>query len=377
MLIRFLFVKILVILLLTLAIPIQLYYLYSKSGSATGSVAGIKTFPYEISQSASIGDHRFLLYGYTSPHALVSIDAVGVSEQTQADSTGYFEFSDRFSPFSPREVCLNARDQLGRISAPVCLPPFSTDYDIVIGPVLMAPTVSLNRPEEGSDYLIDDEIILSGQTIPDTEVNLSVFTAKQDSGQARMTRNKAKTPVFEVYDLGSPIGVKSTRKHGVKRFQTLTRLLRHPPLSSVLLAMTTFAKPVEAFSFPQLTTKSDSSGNFSLSLPSSKPDKMRVFAQAKFKKSDSPKSNSLALNILPIWMLIITIFRSIIAFIKPRLIEFFIVLELGTIAYFIYKHFLDLYKLRSHRTIVPYHRFPLPMIEDSHPLLVFESKRPV
>ena len=213
--------------LLLILIPLQLGFLYLKNPSQLSrTVAGISRAASNIENSVSIGEFRFSLFGYTSPKALVTIEGMGIFDQTVANDKGYFQFNNRFSPFSSREACLNSKDQFGRLSSPLCLPPFPVNYNVDIGPVIMPPTLSLDK----QDYFVDDEVILSGQAVPNTQVNLSMFGNTQKSNLALI-------------------------------------------------------KSVEAFTFPLLDIRSDSKGNFSISLPSSSPEKFRLFAQTDFKKS--------------------------------------------------------------------------------------------
>ena len=179
--------KYLLLTLLLILVPLQLSLLYTDK-LPNGNVAGISNTSYfddkqskNVNVSAFIGDHRFNLYGYTSPRAFVTFDGQGIFDTTTADDKGYFEFDNRFSPLSPREACLTSKDQFGRLSSPVCLPPFPIKYDVNIGPVIMPPTVSLNNPPIGSDYFIGDQVMLSGQAVPNTDVKLSVFGTGNDS----------------------------------------------------------------------------------------------------------------------------------------------------------------------------------------------------
>lgn len=289
-------------------IPIQLSLLFSKDGNG-GSVAGIgMSQQQEVFNSASIGEFHFTLFGYTSPSAEVSLNGQGIADQTVSDPTGYFEFENRFSPFSSREACLSSKDQLGRLSSPVCLPPFPVDYNVSIGPVIMPPTVSLDK----KDYFMGDQVMLSGQAVPNTDVKLSIFG---DTG--KMSR----------------------------------------------LAL---IKPIEAFTFPQLTTKSDDKGNFSINLPSSTPNKFRLFGQTNFLKSVSSNSVKLSLDILPVWMVIIKFFLFLFSLIKPRLLEILILTEIIYIIYVIKSHIQS-------KAIVLYERH-LPAIEESHLPEVEEEK---
>ena len=304
----------LIIVLLTL-IPFQLSYLYSNTNSQAGTVAGLKSLTSdEINNSVSIGEFHFNLYGYTSPQAVVTIDGQGIYDQSVSDNNGYYQFANRFSPFSPREACLSSKDQFGRVSSSICLPPFPVKYDVNIGPVIIPPTISLDKDV----YYIGDKIILSGQTIPNSEVNLSMFT-----------KNKT-------------IGDK--------------------------LLSTSLVKPVDAFTFPNISTKSDNKGNYSLSLPSQISQRYNIFSQTQYQKNSSPNSIKLNFNVYPIWMIILQFFGFICSLIKPRLIELSIILELLIVSYFIYnqllKHSQKAIVLRPKENIEPYHKKEISLIEE-------------
>ena len=258
-----------------------------------------KTASGSTTVSVSIGIYRFTLFGYTSPEALVSLQGMGIVDETIADSLGYFEFNNRFSPFSPREACLTSRDQFGRLSAPVCLPPFPTRYNTRIGPVLMPPTISFDK----NDYFMGDQILLSGQGIPDTDVDFSVFIDDKQSFVKYLTNSFS------------------------------------------------FPKPAYALTFPKLVTKSDTDGNFSLSIPSSNPDIYRLFAQSSFKKEASPKSITLNVKILPIWMLIIKFLLFLFSLLKSHLLEFLILAQLFSIIIYFLRRYLKPYVIAHSRVL--------------------------
>src|SRR3990167_6678917 len=303
--------------LLLILIPLQLGFLYLKNPSQlSGTVAGISRAASNIENSVSIGEFRFSLFGYTSPKALVTIEGMGIFDQTTAVDKGYFQFNNRFSPFSSREACLSSKDQFGRLSSPLCLPPFPVNYNVSIGPVIMPPTVSLDK----KDYFMGDQVILSGQAVPNSEVNLSVFTNDNPSLLSR------------IYHLSSFI-----------------------------------IKPVEAFTLPQLNITSDSKGNFSINLPSSGPEKFRLFAQTDFKKSISPNSIKLNLEILPVWMIIIKFFLFLLSFLQPRLLEILIIAEIIYIFYTLESHF-------QKKAIVLYQSH-LPAIEEGKSLVVITNDK--
>ena len=306
--------------LFLILLPLQFGFLYLKNPpQPPGTVAGIKSQAANVENSVSIGEFRFSLYGYTSPKAQVTFEGLGIFDQTTADSQGYFKFNNRFSPFSSREACLSSKDQFGRLSSPLCLPPFPVNYNVSIGPVIMPPTLSLDK----QDYFMGDEVILSGQAVPNSKVDLSMFGDRRDKFEARS----------RILDLGFRIS----------NFSLI--------------------KSVEAFTFPQLNTTSDAKGNFSINLPSSGPEKFRLFAQTDFKKSISPNSVKLNLEILPVWMIIIKFFLFLFSLLQPRLLEILIILEIIYILYILEGHF-------QKKTIVLYQNH-LPAIEENRlPILI-------
>lgn len=247
--------------------------------------------------SASIGDYVFSLSGYSSPNALVTIEGMGIYDQTRTNSNGFFRFTNRFSPFSPREACLRTQDQLGRLSTASCIPPFPTKYNVSIGPVLLPATVSLNK----NNYYIGDEVVLSGQTIPNTKVNLSMFS-----------NNK---------------GIKGKILSLLQKFQII--------------------KPVEAVNLPVFEAQSDSEGNFSIALPSSMATSYRIFARTKFEEDFSPQSLMLNLNILPWWMIIIKFLLFILFLLKSRLVEIVIISEIIILSYYIFKRYFHPYQIKA------------------------------
>jgi hypothetical protein len=148
-----------------------------------------------------------------------------------------------------------------------------------------------------------DQVILSGQAVPNTEVNLSMFG------------NNEKTSSFALI------------------------------------------RPVEAFTFPELKVKSDSKGNFSINLPSSNPNRFRLFAQANFMKSVSTNSINLNFDVLPVWMVIVKYFLFFLSLIYPRLLEIVVLIEIIYMLYALRDHFRE-------KAIMIYH-YQLPMVEPS------------
>jgi len=281
-----------------------------------------------INVSFSLGENRFTLFGYSSPQAQVTLDGMGVFDQTQADYRGYFEFVNRFSPFSPREACLTAKDQFGRLSTPVCLPAFPTDKNVTIGPVIMPPTLSLDK----SDYYVGDEVVLSGQTIPNSDVNLSMFTDDKSTKTG-----------------GAGGGVHGNLPAGrqARNFRSIDgEESRGRPRFGINIF-----KPAYAFTLPELSSKSDTKGNFSIALPSSSDKSYRFFTQTNFLQELSPKSLTLNLKILPLWMIIIKFFLFLFSLLKPFWLEFLLVIEVGVLIYFFLHYFFHPYQIITDKAI--------------------------
>jgi len=259
-----------------------------------------------VTVSASIGNFRFTLDGYSSPGALVTIQGMGIYDQTFANRDGYFQFSNSFSPFSPREACLTAQDQLGRLTSPVCLPPFSTNRNITIGPVILPPTVSMDKDV----YYVGDEAILSGQSIPNSQIVLSTFV-------------KNKSPRI----------------------------------------ITQIVKPVYADTIPQLTIKTDAKGNYSVALPSSSDEAMRLFTQTKYNEQPSAQSINLNIKIWPVWMMVINFFKLIFLLLKPRLLELIILVQLIGLIIYLLRRFLHPHVLARQRALMVRKGFMITRID--------------
>lgn len=259
----------------------------------TNQIAGVETSSSETTVSVSIGEYHFTLFGYTSPSAKVTFSGLGIFDETYADETGYFIFNNRFSPRSPREACLTAQDVFGRLSAPLCLPPFPTVYNVTIGPVIMPPTISVDKDE----YWVGDEVVLTGQTIPNTRVNLSVFTDNRSLNQ--------------------------------------TLADAYPETGKII----SLVPPAYGFSFPQLETKSDKKGNFSVSISTDKATDSRVFVRSNFNNSFSPKSLTLKIKILPWWMIILKIFALIFGLFRRYWLEITLLTEFAIVSILLTKHF--------------------------------------
>ena len=249
---------------------------------------------YQITVSATIGESRLTLFGWTSPQSLVELQGQRVSESVIANDQGYF-FFDRIllpAPRSPRsasgvgeveptypELCLTSIDTQSRASFPTCLPPLPLgSFDISIGPVLLPPTLSLSK----GNFLPNEQVIAQGLTIPNSEVN--IFLANN-----------------------------------------LTHSLRF-----------SFIPSVYAYFIPRYQIKADANGHFEFNLPSSPPTSgtsWKVFAAATHLGSPSPKSNTLTFRILGWWEWLLAQIKLILGLIvglaKPYWWQIIIFLEIG------------------------------------------------
>lgn len=264
---------------------------------AESAQAESKSKSNSVVVSARVGEHSFTMFGYTSAFALVSLDGRGIFDQTRADKNGYFVLKNRFSPLSSREACLTAQDQLGRITYPVCLPPFPVRYNTTVGPVIMPPTISLNK----SDIFIGEDAILSGQTIPNTNVDFSFFLEEKNSP-----------------------------------FKFITAVV---PMANAL-------------TFPKLKIKSDHKGNFSATVPSSTADVFRAFAQTNYQGDPSPKSTTLNIKILPFWIIFVRLFLLIWGFIEARLLEIFILTQTIIILVYFLRRYLNPHVIAKNKSLI-------------------------
>ena len=184
--------------------------------------------------TASIGENRVTIYGYTSPKSRVELSSPKVFAVTYSDLEGYFEFDKTLLPKNPSDLCLISLDNNQRSTSPICIPPPPPyNYHTDIGPILLPPTISI----ENSQIDPNSTVITSGQAIPNSTVIVNFYK-----------------------------------------------------IDNTALS---FPKQIEAYSLPSITATSDSSGNFSLNLPTAYSSDYRLYASAKFNDNYSPKSNTL------------------------------------------------------------------------------------
>ncbi len=255
------------------------YRIINTKGVSVTRGVGVSTF---------IGEHHFRLFGYTSPRAIVTLEGLGIFDQTNADGKGYFSIENRFSPLSSREACLTARDQLGRISTPSCLPPFPVNYETNIGPVLLPPTISVDKPQ----YYAGEEMRISGQAVPNTDVNISIFIDQKISPLRYLSN--ALNPVKEVY----------------------------------------------AFTIPELKTNSDSLGNYSIKLPTVRADILSFFSRVEYQLQSSPQSTNIHIKILPLWMRVPNFFVFLWNTLKPHISELILLSQISLLSLYFLRQYL-------------------------------------
>jgi hypothetical protein len=219
----------------------------------------------QITVWATIGEPKLTVFGWASPQALIELKGQRVSELAIADETGYFYFDRVFLP-PPKpnypEVCLSVVDRSSRISSfPTCLPPLPPKLgEIRVGPVLLPPTLSLERGE----FLPGEQVKATGATFPNSKVK--IFLANEN-----LPPNDKK-----------PLSL-------------------NPYIPKSLYSYIPKTVKVYAHFLPQYEIQSDEQGNFEFNLPASYPQNWKVYAAAEFQGSPSPKSVSLSFRVLGWW----------------------------------------------------------------------------
>jgi hypothetical protein len=198
--------------------------------------------------SKDVVNRYFSLFGYTSAYATVKLEGIGLLEQTQANSKGYFEFNNSFAPEKAKEFCLTGIDTEKLSSLPLCITPPVNTFNRKYGPYLLPPTIRLGK----GSIEVGETGIVSGKTIPGTDVNVNVFDEPEGG-------NFALRIVKAVYANNRPKEIK-------------------------------------------LTARSD--GSYTAPIYSDTGGKKRVFAQGVYSQQKTPKSITLTLSILS-WLMIV------------------------------------------------------------------------
>ncbi len=238
------------------------------------------------------GDKQFQLFGLTSPGARVVIENPGIRSETFADAAGNFRFKYLFLSQFKEDICLVAYDTSNRSTPPLCVPPPGTDSLDQIGPVLLPPSTSISA----GDAYIGDSVTLSGQTLPSVDVKLSLFTDELQQGKK---------------------------------------------LSLIPAAY--------AYSIPTVDLKSDGKGNYSITLPTAGSQFLRMFSRAFYGGNSTPKGLTLALNIFPIWMLLVKFFSTFLSTLRAHIVDIIILLQLYILLMYGLQRFLKPHFLASQR----------------------------
>lgn len=185
------------------------------------------------------------IYGYSAPNSVVYAEGTRTYGETTTDTTGYFSFNRLSIAREATELCFSTLDADRRTGFPLCIrTPRQTEQEV--GPLLLSPTVSLSNNsirENQNAYAL-------GKTIPRAEVQISFF---------------------EVTDQ--------------ERKQLSSQV-------NQLLDMSVYAKDLAPFA-----TTADENGNFSFSIPTSKPLTYRLFVKGIYEKQPTPKSKTISYSI--------------------------------------------------------------------------------
>ncbi|MFZ2206158.1 MAG: hypothetical protein WAV29_01710 [Microgenomates group bacterium] len=238
-----------------------------------------------------IGSSYFNMYGYTSPNALVIIQNPGIHNETFANQDGYFLFKYLSLSQFREDVCLVAHDTENRTTPPLCIPPPGSQDSKQIGPVLLPPSTSISS---GNAY-VGDSVTLTGQTIPNADVKLAMFT--DESKQKKLS----------------------------------------------------FIPTAYAYTIPQFDLKSNKKGEYSLTLPTASSQFLRMFTRAIYDGSSTPKGLTLILDIFPVWMLLFRFLANILNFLKLHLFELIIITQLYLLLMYFLKHYFKPHIISKHR----------------------------
>jgi len=200
-------------------------------------------------QATVPGKFSVTLFGYTAPTSIVQVNGVRVFAQASSDITGYFRINKLLISDEAQEICISTIDKERRLGFPICINPEGADKLGQIGPLLLAPTLSISS----RNIIQDNSVHASGITFPNSEIKISFFELQPD---------------------------------------TLTG-----SLASNFLSL--FKTQVYANELPIWTAKSDQNGSFSFNLPTAKSLSYRFFVKASYEDSPTPKSHTLVYQVTP------------------------------------------------------------------------------
>ena len=118
---------------------------------------------------------------------------------------------------------------------------------------------------------------------------------------------------------------------------------------------------VYAYSIPEISAETDNFGNYSITLPSSKIESFRVFAQSNVNNEITPKSNTIRVKILPIWMYFIMFLGYLWRVFKQRIIEIIIISQIIAVAVYLFQYYFHPNKIITQRAIILRNKYPLAL----------------
>lgn len=263
----------------------------ATSGPVEGALVTVSATVGGATKPPVDENKRFAVYGYSSPNATVKIQSP-IYGETKADSTGFYEFKYLFLTLFHEDLCIVAQDTEKRSTPPICIPPPIAEADKRVGPIILPPSTSLSA---GSAY-IGDAVTLTGQTIPNADVKLSLFT---DESQ----KNKKLTLIPDAY----------------------------------------------AYTIPQMSLTSNEKGEYSITLPTASSQFIRMFTRALYEGNSTPKSLTLVLDIFPLWMILFKFFTNFFSLLRSHLIEFIILAQLYFLLMYFMRRFFNPRFISVHR----------------------------
>lgn len=234
--------------------------IFAKSPKTWAQAATIQN-PITISPlvTATVPAYFWLeLTGWTSPWAQVELTMGQViARLTTANDEGQFTFRIPL-PYKLGHFCLIATDISRITSSPLCLPPPPPEVTVVVKQVVMPPTLKIEKGK----ILKEETVAAQGYTTPDSPVTPFIFEPK------------------------------SWKKRSL--------------LSGL------FTSPALAAEAPKPPIKSDQNGYYQFNLPSNTLGWNRIFTGSIFLDNPSPKSNTLAYDILTWWRMLLERFFAFV-----------------------------------------------------------------
>ena len=77
-----------------------------------GPTFALEDVTYSVTVTATVGEPKLTIFGYTSPQATVKLEGIGVSKETTADDEGYFFLDRVFLPPPTSRFVSNYRKTL-------------------------------------------------------------------------------------------------------------------------------------------------------------------------------------------------------------------------------------------------------------------------